>query len=273
MKGKKQMSKTILITGAGSGLGRGAAIGLAQKGHQVVATVEISPQVTSLREEAASLNLANLHVEKLDLLDPYDVAYAQRWDIDVLVNNAAIGETGPVSEIPIELMRHNFVVNLFAPLVLTQGFVRKWVMAKRPGKVVWMSSMGGLFTPPGFGAYVATKHAMEAIAESMQHELRPFNIKVQTINPGAYLTGFNETMAENAFRWLDDSKNFTKRAELRATFDSLLGTPEGRMDPDEMIAKMVEIIPEDTGNFRNVWPPAVEEMLKEHQEEAWDAKM
>jgi NAD(P)-dependent dehydrogenase (short-subunit alcohol dehydrogenase family) len=273
MKGKQQMAKTILITGAGSGLGRGAAIGLAQKGHEVVATVEITPQVTSLREEAAALNLTNLHVQKLDLLDPYDVAYAQRWDIDVLVNNAAIGETGPVSEIPLKLVRHNFEVNLFAPLILTQGFVRKWVFGKKPGKVVWISSMGGLFTPPGFGSYVATKHAMEAIAESMQQELRPFNIKVQTINPGAYLTGFNETMAENAFRWLDDSKNFTKRAALRAVFDSLLGTPEGRMDPADMIAKMVEIIPEDTGKFRNVWPPAVEKMLKEHQEEAWDAKM
>ena len=62
--------------------------------------------------------------------------------------------------------------------------------------------MGGLFSPPGFSAYAATKHALEAIAEAiakaMQEELRPFGIQVQTINPGAYLTGFNEAMAENA---------------------------------------------------------------------------
>lgn len=56
--------------------------------------------------------------------------------------------------------------------------------------------------------------------------LAPFGIKVQTINPGAYLTGYNETMADTAFRWLDDSKNFTKREVLRKTFDDLLATPE-----------------------------------------------
>jgi NAD(P)-dependent dehydrogenase (short-subunit alcohol dehydrogenase family) len=62
--------------------------------------------------------------------------------------------------------------------------------------------MGGLFSPPGFSAHAATKHALEAIAEVMQEELRPFGVQVQTINPGAYLMGFNEAMAENAFRWL-----------------------------------------------------------------------
>ena len=55
---------------------------------------------------------------------------------------------------------------------------------------------GSLFTPPGFAVYVATKHALEAVAEAMMQELAPFGIKVQTINPGAYLTGFNETMAD-----------------------------------------------------------------------------
>ena len=130
--------------------------------------------------------------------------------------------------------------------------------------------MGGLFTPAGFGIYVSTKHALESIAEALQQELAPFGIKVQTINPGAYLTGYNETMADTAFRWLDDSKHFTKRAALKATFDSLLGTPEGRLDPDEMVRRMIEIVPADTGKFRNVCPQFVEDMLKKSQHEAWD---
>ena len=203
------MSKTILITGAGSGFGEGAAIGMAKNGHNVIATVQVSPQVTPLREKAKALGLNNLRVERLDLTDPYDIAQAQSWDFDVLWNNAGRGEAGPVGEIPIDLVRQNYEVNVFLPLVLTQGVVRKWVANKTKGKVVFTSSMGGLFTPANWGVYVSTKHALEAIAEALQQELAPHGIKVQTINPGAYDTGYNETMADNPFRWLNDATHFT----------------------------------------------------------------
>lgn len=267
------MSKTILITGAGSGFGEGAAIGLARQGHQVIATAQISPQVAALRRKADELGLTTLRVEKLDVLDPYDVAFAHTWDVDVLFNNAGVGEAGPVFEIPIDLVRRNFETNVIAPLALTQGFVRKWIDRKQPGKIVFTSSMGGLFTPAGFGIYVATKHALEAVAEALQQELQPHGIKVQTINPGAYLTGYNETMADAPFRWLDDSRHVTRRADMRATFDALLGTPQGRLDPAEMIARMIEIVPSDTGKFRNVVPQFVEDMLKQHQLAAWDREI
>ena len=106
------MSKTILITGAGSGFGKAAAIGMAKNGHSVIATVQVSPQVTPLREEAKALGLDNLRVERLDLTDPYDIAQAQIWDIDVLWNNAGMGEAGPVWEIPVDLVRKNYEVNV-----------------------------------------------------------------------------------------------------------------------------------------------------------------
>jgi len=262
--------KTILITGAGSGFGEGTAIGLAKLGHKVIAGVQISPQVTALRKKAIELGLEdNLRVEKLDILSPYDVNYALTWDIDVLFSNAGIGEAGPVFEIPVDLVRQNFETNVFAPLSLSQHFIRKWITAGKPGKIVFTSSMGGLFTPAGFGIYVSTKHALESIAEALSQELKKYNIKIQTVNPGAYLTGYNETMADNPFRWLDDSKHFTKKAELRAVFDSLLGTDEGRLDPQEMIDAMIKIVPADEGKFRNVVPKFVEDMLKETQEKAW----
>jgi NAD(P)-dependent dehydrogenase (short-subunit alcohol dehydrogenase family) len=265
--------KTILITGAGSGFGEAAAIGLAQKGHNVIATAQFSPHVAALRGKVAKLGLKNLRVEKLDLRDAYDVAYAQTWDIDVLWNNAGIGEAGPVSEIPVELVRGNFETNVFLPLALTQGFIRKWVAGRKPAKIVFTSSMGGLFTPAGFGTYCATKHALECMAEALQQELQPYGIRVQTINPGAYLTGYNETMADTPFRWLDDSKNFTKRAAMRATFDSLLATPEGHLNPAEMVARMIEVVPGDSGKFRNVCPQFVEDMLKVTEREAWDRRI
>lgn len=80
-------------------------------------------------------------------------------------------------------------------------------------------------------------------------------------------------MADTPFRWLDDSKNFTKREEMKAVFNSLLGTPEGRLDPAEMIEAMIKIVPADEGKFRNVMPQFVEDMLKKHQREAWETSI
>jgi NADP-dependent 3-hydroxy acid dehydrogenase YdfG len=102
--------RKILITGAGSGLGEGTAIGLAQSGHEVIAAAQTWPQVTALRAKAVKLGLSSLRIEKLDLLDPYETKQAQTWDFDVLVNNAGIGEGGPIAEIPVELVRRNFEI-------------------------------------------------------------------------------------------------------------------------------------------------------------------
>jgi len=96
---------------------------------------------------------------------------------------------------------------------------------------------------------------------------------VQTVNPGAYLTGFNEAMAENAFRWLDDDVNFTKRQFMRDMVANLIGSPEGRRDPDEMIARMIEVIPASNGKFRNVHPRFVEDALKQHQSEMFSREI
>jgi NAD(P)-dependent dehydrogenase (short-subunit alcohol dehydrogenase family) len=265
------MSKTILITGAGSGFGEGVALALARQGHDVIAGVEIAPQVTQLRGRATTEGLANLRVEKLDLLDELDVAQAHGWDIDILFNNAGIGEGGPLAEIPLRLVRGNFETNLFAPLALTQGFVRKWVAERKQAKIVFTSSVAGLAARAGTGTYAATKHALEAVAEALSEELRPHGIKVQTINPGPYFTGFNERMAETAFRWLDDSWNFTKREELGDLFYRRFESDSMRLDPAEMIEHMVRIVPSMEGKFRNVVPLSAEEMLKLRQQEIWDA--
>ncbi len=264
------MTKTILVTGAGSGLGKNAAIGMAKDGYNIIATTHVASQVTPLREEAKAIGLRNFRVERLDLTDPYDMTYMQTFDIDVLWNNAGMGEAGPVFEMPVDLVRKNYEVNVFLPLQLTQGFVRKWIDAKKKGKIVFTSSMGGLFTPANWGVYVSTKHAIEAVAEALQQELKAHGIKIQTINPGAYYTGYNETMADAPFRWLDDSKHVTRRADLRKEFNNFLSSPDGHLDAREMIGRMIEIVPADSGKFRNVVPKATEDMLKAHQLAAWE---
>ena len=130
------MKRKILVTGAGSGLGEGTVLGLKQSGYDVIATAQTWQQVAALRKKAEQLNL-DLRVEKLDLLDEYEVNRACQWDFDVLVNNAGMGEGGPISEIPVKLVRANFEVNVFKPLEFTQQVVRKWVLSKQKGKIVF----------------------------------------------------------------------------------------------------------------------------------------
>jgi short-subunit dehydrogenase len=265
--------KRILITGAGSGFGELAAIGLAKVGHDVIAGVQIWPQATALRRKVEPLGLKNLRVEKLDLLHPYDMQNALSWDIDILVNNAAIAESGPITEIPMELLRSMFETNFFAPLELTRKFVRKFIDEGRPGKVVFTSSIGGLIAIPYGAPYATTKHALEALAGSMQAELAPFGIQVQVINPGGYLTGFNETEAESSAHWMDDRTNYVKKADVKDFFDRILGVDENRMDPQLMADAMVEIIPKETGLFRNVVPQLAENLVKDMQRGAWENKI
>jgi NAD(P)-dependent dehydrogenase (short-subunit alcohol dehydrogenase family) len=246
--------KNILITGAGSGLGRGTAIGLGQAGHRVIATTQIWPQVTDLRREVTHLGLEDqIVVDKLDVLDARDIATAMNWEFDTLVSNAGTGDSGPIAEIPVELVRRTFETNVFSNLELIQHAIRKFVDAGTRGRIVIVSSMGGMLTAYGLGAYCASKHALEGIA-------------VQTINPGAYQTGFNDRLADSTYHWHDDATNFTQDADIRQSFDAIM---EGQHDPQEMIDKMVEVIGADDGKYRNVWPPSTEELIKHVQQAAW----
>lgn len=264
------MKKRILITGAGSGFGEGAAIGLAKNGHDVIAGVHIWPQVTRLRKEAESLGLDNLRIEKLDICNPFDVVNALNWDIDILVNNAAIGYAGPISEMPLDLIRCTFETNVWAGLDLAQRFIRKFINEKRSGKIIFTSSVAGLRSVSSLGAYCASKHALECVAETLQEELKPYNIQVQTINPGAHRTGFNDTMAETALHWMDDKKNFHKKDIVEKNLKSHF---VNQRDPQEAIEAMIAIIPADSGMFRNIVPQSTEESIKKSQVAAWENKI
>jgi NAD(P)-dependent dehydrogenase (short-subunit alcohol dehydrogenase family) len=259
--------KNVLITGAGSGLGKGTAIGLAKAGHRVFATTHIWAQATDLQREGKKLGLdGRLTVDKLDVLDERDIKKALGWPFDTFVSNAAIGDGGPISEIPVDLVRRTFETNVFSNLAIAQHVVRKFLESKTKGRIVFVSSMGGLLTAFGLGAYCASKHALEGIAAAMRDELSTTGITVQTINPGAYDTGFNDRMADTTYHWHDDAFHFTRESDIRASFAAIM---TGQLDPNEMIDKMVEVIGADDGLYRNVWPPSIETLIKQVQERAW----
>lgn len=257
------MSKRILITGAGSGFGRLAAFGLAERGHRVFATTQIWPQATALREEARERGLT-LEVDKLDVTSERDRAVIDRWDIDVFVSNAAIMEAGPTAELPLDLLRSMFEVNFFGGVALAQRVAANMVK-KRAGTLVFLSSVAGLTTIPYSAGYCATKHAIEAIAEGLRMELSPFGLKVATINPGFYATGFNDRGVDSVMHWYDPSRNFTPPEAFEAVGEHLAR----QLHPQAIADLIVSVALADNPRFRNVLPAEIEAFIKQRQQESW----
>lgn len=254
---------TILVTGAGTGFGYEVALRLAKKGLDVIAGVEIVAQVFSLQEEAKRRGV-KLRVEKLDVTNEGDRLQAAEWDIDVLLNNAGISQGGATVDIPAENVRLQYEVNVIGPLMLTQLVAKKMVL-KRKGKIVFMSSVAGLTADPFAGAYASSKHAVEAIAEAMGHELKEFGIEVATVNPGPFLTGFNDRMFETWKTWQDDP--------AQRLFDySKLAFPHEQYDPEPVFETTIGVITGTIDTYRNVEPKEIIDQQRQQMDSAWTRK-
>ena len=246
------MSTTVMITGAGSGFGRLAGLALAARGHQVIATTETDGQADVLRAEAPQLT-----VERLDITGD-DVDKVRGWDIDVLVNNAGVGETGPMADVPLERVRHLFEVNVFGTLAVTQR-VLPGMVARGSGRVIIMSSIAGVLSAPTFGPYSMTKHALEAMGKAMRGELAPLGIDVTLLNPGPYQTGFNDRMADSMWEWFGDASLNVSASDLfRAVGQMVTG---GQMDPAEVAQKIVELTEAESTAEHNFVPPEIEALV------------
>ena len=126
-----KMNKTILITGAATGFGKIVAFDLAKKGHNVIATTQIWPQVSDLMREAKNKNV-NLIVDKLDVTTAHDIStIVEKYDIDILFSNAGILEGGPIGEQPIDIIKSMFEVNVFGSLAIAQGFIKNSLQKKQ----------------------------------------------------------------------------------------------------------------------------------------------
>src|SRR5690349_24607997 len=189
------MAKTVMITGAGAGFGKGASRALAECGHTVIATTETDAQADALRAEVPQLT-----VEKLDITTS-DVTKAAAWDVDVLINNAGARQTGPMADVPIDVVRRLFDVNVFGTLAVTQQVLPRMI-ERGSGRVIIVSSIAGVVVGPSFGPYSMTKHALAAMGKAMRAELAGQGIDVTLLNPGPYLTGFNDRMADSMWVWL-----------------------------------------------------------------------
>lgn len=234
------MYKKVFITGAGTGIGKDAAIALAKRGHVVFASTHYKEEAELINEYAKANGLTNnLKGIKLNLLEKEDIIKILDYDIDVLINNAAIGDTGSVMDIDVDRYRNTFETNVFSPIELTQLALKNMVLKKR-GRIIFISSLFGRISMEFFSPYSSTKFAIEAVAESFYREVKllkkeGINIDVVLIEPGTYKTGFNQLMMKKKYKWMveksyfkdmiqeikEKEQSFFDRAELKST-DSIV---------------------------------------------------
>ena len=247
------MSKTVLITGAGSGFGRGAAVELAKRGHKVIAAVLDDKQARELKKAQPKLT-----VTKLDITNPKDITKVDKYKPDVFIANAAIGQTGPLSLIPLKRLRGVFEVNVFGTVAVTQR-VALGMRKRRAGRIIIMSSIGGVRAGVGSGPYTMTKHAIQAFGTALRAELKMFGVDVCLINPGPYATGFNDRMANDPGPWFDRKKAAPEDA---AVMDQLMQRiTVGQMNPEEVVKRYVELVEADSTELVNFVPPDIVERM------------
>ncbi|GAA2791381.1 oxidoreductase [Saccharopolyspora taberi] len=239
------MSKVWLVTGANSGFGRAITEAAVEAGDVVIATA---------RRVAALDDLVTAHPDQVEAL-PLDVTDQKSIDaavedvvtrhgrIDVLVNNAGRTHVGAVEESTDEELRSLFDVHFFGPAALVRAVVPH-MRTRRSGAIVQLSSMGGQLSFAGFGAYSATKFALEGLSEALADEVRPFGIKVLIVEPGAFRTGLftNGSASEPSTTYADTV------GQTRAMIESSNGSQPG--DPTKAAAAILAALEADDTPLR-----------------------
>ena len=178
--------RSVLVTGASTGIGRATALRLDGSGWKVFAGVRKQEDADSLRAEGSE----RLTPVTLDVTEPEQIAAAAELiaretegGLDGLVNNAGVAVPGPLETVPLDDLRHQLEVNLIAYVAVTQAMLAE--IRRAEGRIVFLSSIGGRVAFPFAGPYHASKFATEAIGDVFRQELRPWGLKVAIIEPGS----------------------------------------------------------------------------------------
>ena len=185
------MSKTWFITGASSGFGREWAEAALDRGDRVAATARSVDRLTDLEaRHGDDVLILRLDVtDRQAVLDAVDAALQHFGRLDIVVNNAGYGHLGMVEELSEDEIRDELETNLLGTIWVTQA-VLPILRAQGAGHVVQVTSEGGVTAFPQFGAYHASKWAVEGLSQALAQEIQVFGIKVTCVEPGPYRTGF-----------------------------------------------------------------------------------
>jgi NAD(P)-dependent dehydrogenase (short-subunit alcohol dehydrogenase family) len=236
------MAKTVLITGASTGIGRATALYFQQQGWNVVATMRTPAKETQLA------TLPNISLLPLDVTQPESIksalaaAFAKFGKLDAVVNNAGYALSGVFEAYTPEQIRRQFETNLFGLMEVcrqTLPYFRK----QRAGTLVNVASMGGRLTVPLYSSYHSTKWAVEGFSESLHYELLPLGIRVKIIEPGAIKTDFYERSADVAK--VDGLPDYQETVAI-ATANMNAAGDKG--EKPEVVAKAIFQAASDTSN-------------------------
>jgi NAD(P)-dependent dehydrogenase (short-subunit alcohol dehydrogenase family) len=204
------MSKTVLITGSSTGIGKMIAAYFQAMEWNVAATMR-SPE-----KETELIELENIKCIRLDVTDEASIQSAIEetitafGGIDVIVNNAGFGSIGPFEAANKEQISRQFETNVFGVMNVTRAIL-PYFRSKRSGIIINIACDGGRMTWPLYSLYHGTKWAVEGFSESLQYELRPFNIRVKIIEPGSIKTDFwgrsQEVLVKKGFDVYEDYVN------------------------------------------------------------------
>jgi NAD(P)-dependent dehydrogenase (short-subunit alcohol dehydrogenase family) len=173
----------VLVTGAGRGIGRAITLRLAADGWDVYAGVRKTADGEALKTAGAAGRITPVVLDISATDDLAALATALPDRLDALVNNAGVVVGGPIEAVGLDDLRRQLEVNVTAQVAVTQALLPR-LRASR-GRVVFVSSVSGRVSTPFSGAYNASKFALEAIADSLRVELRPWKIAVSLVEPGA----------------------------------------------------------------------------------------
>ncbi|QAY95483.1 short-chain dehydrogenase/reductase [Methylovirgula ligni] len=218
------MAKTILITGASSGIGRATALYFAAKGWNVAATMR-DPLKADLALKHPQISLFALDVtNEGSIAQALTESLTRYKKIDVLLNNAGYPLFGPIEAVDDRQIQQQFATNVFGLVSVTQQILP--VMRKAgEGLIINVSSVVGRMALPYAASYIATKFAVEGLSESMRYELEPFHIRVKLIEPGSvnteFGTGSMQTAVSDPYR-----ASVTKFLALFAKINAKASEPE-----------------------------------------------
>ena len=245
---------SVLITGCGSGIGRLTALTLARSGSRVFATVRNPNSATELAAAAEQERLP-LSVHRLDVSDPVSISDAVHditasGEIDVLINNAGQrGPRGPLTTFSDEEVTAVLDVNLLGAIRMVRA-VAPAMIARGHGTIVNVSSMAGMVGVPFESAYCISKHALEAMSETLRWELDGTGVRVLLVQPGAYDTNFFGLDIEPAA--------FTAQHPQRAAFDRFSDAINRTMvtgllkDPQQVADVICAAVTDPAAAFRHV---------------------
>ncbi|RXJ49739.1 SDR family oxidoreductase [Gelidibacter gilvus] len=177
------MSKVVLITGGSSGIGKSIGEFLTQKGFTIYGTSRNPKRYTD-----SKFNLVRLDVSDVDSIEEaIKTVISQHGRIDVLINNAGAGITGPIEEIPDAEIQRNFETNFFGPIRVIKAVLPQ-MRAQKSGLIINITSIAGYMGLPYRGVYSASKGALELLTEAFRMEIKDFNIHMTNVAPGDFAT-------------------------------------------------------------------------------------